>query len=503
MPSRLKAPVLWLLKALRFPGRSRTIVADPLLKMAGKEYNRQRFYGPRKIFCYAPFRSIFVSYDGRVSPCYACRSNASLKETNLEEIWNGPEFRSLRDQLRSGIIPDECSFCRGHLRNGNYASILANKYDHHAAPNKGNPAIVEFELGNECNLECVMCCGELSSSIRARREKKEKVETLVDEHFDRHFDFCLPHLRAAEFTGGDPFLIPVYEKIWTKMATVNSGIDILITTNANTMNERVETLLRSDLRLSFNISIDSLKKEVYEKIRVNANFEKVQENIRRFAAYAHQHHTSIGFLVCPLRLNRYELQDFLPFAKEHGASLSYHVVFKPADLALWTLDSKDLFDLHTHLAPYAIEGSGFIESLNARNYRGLVDLIQVWAEKAVTREAALEQKNNDIAAQMDNAKQRFWKQLGELVAEEDLHHHFSRTTFLIQKMGVTHFPELVYLRLAEIPAPEVLRALTQTKDEALIEKLLQYHNDVYYRIFAGDGLSDNDKYERSMKGMEW
>jgi molybdenum cofactor biosynthesis enzyme MoaA len=438
-----------------------------------------------------------------VAPCYACKLEASLKQASLEEIWRGEAFESLRKKFKEGVIPDECSFCRGHLKNGNFASILANKYDHHSAPNKGYPAIVEFELGNQCNLECVMCCGELSSSIRAHREKKDPVESIVDADFAKHFDFCLPHLRAAEFTGGDPFLIPAYDDIWSTLKRVNPKIDILITTNANTMTEKVEKLLASNLRLSFNISIDSLDQAVYEKIRVNADFENVMRNISRFAAYTQSAHTSLGFLVCPMQPNAFELQEFVPFAQKHSASVSYHVVFKPSHLALWTLRSDELNLLHRHLEKFTFKGSDFITRLNARNYQGLVDLIGVWAEKARIREEVSLQRDHEIATLIQEKESLFWNKLASVVEEEDLSHHRARIKALIARMDVPSLPELVYVRLAEIVPEDIVSALNTMNDDALMLKLDQYHNSVYYEWFAGVGLSDNDKYELSMKGLKW
>jgi MoaA/NifB/PqqE/SkfB family radical SAM enzyme len=500
----LKSILLPLLRFINHIRGNKTIVKNAGLEEAGKKYNSQRFYGPQQLFCYAPFRSIFVSYNGKVSPCYACKAEASIKNNSLEEIWNGDVFENLREQFKAGIIPDECSFCRGHLKNENYGSILASKYDHHSEPNKGFPSIVEFELGNKCNLECIMCCGELSSTIRSGRENKSPVESIVDDNFYKQFDFCLPNLRAAEFTGGDPFLIPAYEQIWNQIEKINPGIDILITTNANTMNENVRTLLSKNLRLSFNVSIDSLQKQVYEQIRQNAVFENAIQNIGIFSDYSAKHNTSMGFLVCPLQINRNELPDFIAFADKYNASLSYHVVFKPAELALWTMNSQELKSLHLHLEKFRFKRSDFIGRVNSRNYDGLVSLVKSWSEKAFQREKATLEKTSEIEELISIAKKAFWNKLSAVVNEdEDLQHHVRRIEHLVSVLEVHAFKELVFIKLAEITGPEVLQALNTLKDHELTQKLVQYHNSVYYQLFAGEGLSDNDKYELSMKGLTW
>jgi MoaA/NifB/PqqE/SkfB family radical SAM enzyme len=65
----LKSILLPLLRFINHIRGNKTIVKNAGLEEAGKKYNSQRFYGPQQLFCYAPFRSIFVSYNGRVSPC--------------------------------------------------------------------------------------------------------------------------------------------------------------------------------------------------------------------------------------------------------------------------------------------------------------------------------------------------------------------------------------------------------------------------------------------------
>jgi len=87
--------------------------------------------------------------------------------------------------------------------------------------------------------------------------------------------------------------------------------------------------------------------------------------------------------------------------------------------------------------------------------------------------------------------------------DETLKHHLRRVEHLITLMEVEALRELVFVKLAEIPAQEIEQALQTMKDAELQDKLARYHNSAYYEYFAGEGLSDNDKYELSMKGQLW
>jgi hypothetical protein len=281
-------------------------------------------------------------------------------------------------------------------------------------------------------------------------------------------------------------------------------MELLITTNANTMNDKVRSLLERGLKLSFNISIDSLKKPVYEQIRKNAVFENVMENIGVFADYARKHNTSVGFLICPLTLNRNELPDFIGFAEKYHASLSYHVVFKPASLALWTLPAPELERLSAELKKHLFNGHDFISDINARNYAGLVDLVTVWAARAKQREDAESKRSAELKALIDGAKIKFYAKISAEVSDPEKDSMYKTLADrLIANMDLTDHKDLVFIRLATIPGQQIIDALNNLAEQEMEEKLRQYHNDVYYRFFAGDGLSDNDKYELSMKGMSW
>ena len=122
----------YLLRILRFANNTlgkQLIIKDKQLQDKYLQYNKNRFYGPQKYFCYAPFGSLFISYDGSVSPCYACKTKDSLLDKCLEDIWHGEIFESLRSQFRKGEIPEACIFSKIHIESENYGSILANKYD--------------------------------------------------------------------------------------------------------------------------------------------------------------------------------------------------------------------------------------------------------------------------------------------------------------------------------------------------------------------------------------
>jgi MoaA/NifB/PqqE/SkfB family radical SAM enzyme len=66
---------------------------------------------------------------------------------------------------------------------------------------------------------------------------------------------------------------------------INPKCLIMVQTNGMVLNERIKNLL-SRGNFQIGVSIDSLKKEVYETIRPHGKLERVMENINYFSEYS-------------------------------------------------------------------------------------------------------------------------------------------------------------------------------------------------------------------------
>lgn len=463
---------------------------DKQLQVLNKEYNNQRFYGPQKYFCYAPFGSLFISYSGKVSPCYACNINESMEHKSILEIWNGDAFQSLRNDISRGIIPEACSFCSNHFESEDYGSILANKYDHYLMSATGLPVIAELELSNQCNLECVMCTGSLSSAIRKNRENLPAVISKLPENFVEQFQPILKHLKSLELTGGDPFLINIYFDILHLAETINPKIDVLITTNANTFNTNTELLLQKKLKLSFNVSIDSLVESTYSEIRRNGSLKTALKNIEIFSRYTQEHNTSLGFLICPLKENWKELPNFVEFANKRGATLSYHVVFKPAEHALWSLSSVELEKISNYLKSFHFKGYNFTSNINIKSYDSLVHLIDSWYNKAILREENMVVLLSKMELDINSARTI----LVDKINDADL---FAKIEESISKTEIKEYLGLIYIALSKKNKEELVEGLSLYTQSELNEKLKLYYNEVYSLYFYSLKYSDNDKYKNN------
>ncbi len=414
LPEWMKRISIWLFKTMRrlqfkvFGKKTIENCSD------SQEFNRnysqfqlQRRYGPLKHFCYAPYTSMFFSLHGKMAPCYATYGDNSdvYGASSIRDSWFRGGFEKIRNEHRHCDFGSNCGFCNNLFVNRAYGSMLMQKYEHYAFSKSKYPVIMEFELSNRCNLECIMCDSNLSSSISKANHCETKPDNFYGEAFIEELREFIPYLRMAEFTGGDPFLIEVYYRIWDMIIELNPNCEILITTNANTMSDRIRNLMTRTKHLHFNVSVDAATKEVYEKIRINGSFEKAMANIAIFNEYCKKNKTSINLLVCPLTVNSRELPELIELGNSLDAGVFFHTVVKPENLSLKFAGANYLDELIQHLGKYNFPHKSWNQRVNYNNYQNLICLIEIWRDEAIEIEKKLnspEQKNESISQALYN-----------------------------------------------------------------------------------------------------
>lgn len=274
---------------------------DPINRKLFKQYNAFRTNGAKPIFCYLPYNSLTFSFGGQV---FVCSYNRDIDlgrypANTIDEIWNGEEARKLREHMYYNDLNYGCRHCKFFFEKGKFSNLRPLVFDKYFQNTEAQfPRVFEFELSNECNLECQMCHGEVSSSIRKNREKLPPLPNVYDDAFVTQLEKYIPHLKEAKFYGGEPFLIPIYYKIWDRIKELNPSLDLFVITNGTHWNSKIEKLI-SELNFDVAISIDAFDKEKVERIRKNVVYEKLIDNIHRFSEACNRkgRHLSLSFTV--------------------------------------------------------------------------------------------------------------------------------------------------------------------------------------------------------------
>lgn len=307
------------------------------------DYNNQRAIEHRAKACWAPEKSMFIALKGLIYTCCYNKTYALGKypEQSLKEIWFSQKREKLSKHLQENDFSLGCQNCLRIIDAGNFQGLPAKNFDHLPLSDAGYPTKIDFELSNECNLECIMCRGEFSSAIRKNREKLPPIEQPYGEDFLSEIEEFIPHLKKSHFLGGEPFLIPIYEELWEKIHSINPQVEISVQTNATILTNRIKERLDS-MRFNIAVSIDSIDEENYESIRKNGRFNKVIENIHYLREYCQKSGTDFTLSYCPMPQNWKELEQITAFANELDCKIYFNKVDFPRSCSFQSLEKPEL-----------------------------------------------------------------------------------------------------------------------------------------------------------------
>lgn len=300
--------------------------------------------------CVAPDINLHFLPDGEVRAC--SRSTLMLgrwPHQTVREIWDGWWRGEVRRRLAVGDFSAGCQGCGREFDLESRAGSIAAAFDQ--APGGATartevpvwPLRFDFMLSNICNLQCVQCNGEFSSSIRRHRERRPPLTSPYDEAFVDQLEEFLPHLEGAQFAGGEPFLVPINFAIWERIARVAPELNCTIITNGVRLTDKAEAALDS-IRAHFVVSMDSLDPIRGAALRVGSDIDEVVRNVERFRSYAARRGTTVGINACIMRENVDDLVPLGLFAEERGILLNIVPVREPASVSLAAASLGELDD---------------------------------------------------------------------------------------------------------------------------------------------------------------
>lgn len=323
--------------------------------------------------------------DGDIRAC--CRNSiplGNITEQRLPEIWEGARRAEMRRRLGIGETPEGCANCASEIaaegRRGSYPEVFDYWVDRlHAADRSPMwPTRLELNLSNHCNLQCSQCSGDLSSAIRIHREGRPALPQVYDDQFFDDLRLFLPHLRHANFAGGEPFLGAENFRVWEMIAETVPDLDCTINTNATQWNRRIEQVLDRG-RFSFIFSLDGITKPTYESIRVGADLDEVLTNIERFRAYAALNGTDVNINHCLMPQNHHEFGQLLLYAEHRSIQVNCSVVRTPRECSIAYLPQDEIRSIHRTLK---LQEHDLLPQLrlNASTWLSEVRRIGVWAK---------------------------------------------------------------------------------------------------------------------------
>lgn len=291
---------------------------------------------------------MYLDQHGNVRAC--CMNDRHLlgnvTEASLAALWHGEGAQRLRRAMEADDLSVGCDFCGDHVDRGRPDLAYSQWFDAFAfeGPEPAWPKQLELSLTNTCNLRCVMCNGEWSSSIRSQVEHRPPLAAVYDDAFFEGLRPFLPHLERIKFYGGEPFLASETLRVMDLLVEEGLTTRCHATTNGTQWTPRVERIL-SMLPVDVAISLDAATQETYEAIRRGSSWVQVRRNLDRFLEWSHRRETWVSLTFCLMTVNWHEFGDFCRMADELGVDATVNAVSQPDHLSLYRASVAELTEV--------------------------------------------------------------------------------------------------------------------------------------------------------------
>lgn len=254
---------------------------------------KQKFqlFKQSKNFCSAPWNLLYVWTDGSVKTCTKGLQNlGNIQVENLDGILNNLQSNTIKQKMLDDHVVDNCRKCiklenegtggkkYKHLRNLYNEMFKFQDVDYDS--NNFKLGALDLHWSSTCNLKCVTCWAQQSSSIA--QEQNLPVQHTPSTIAYPLIDWIVENqqtLKEVYLSGGEPSLIKYNLYLLEKL---EKRPDLLIRVNSNLTWDKNNKIIQEILRFPnvlFTCSSDGIGKK-FNYIRRGADWSVFEQNIK-------------------------------------------------------------------------------------------------------------------------------------------------------------------------------------------------------------------------------
>ena len=241
----------------------------------------KQYRQPGQTFCPYLFLHYHLDTDKATKLCCNAIGNINGKKISFDDSI----YRTLREKSLNGEKLKACKKCYQAEENG-YTSLrqrciddLTDRADtlfSQVEKHKNNQSILplwyDLRISNNCNLTCIMC-GPNYSSTWAKELGNEDIfltqETDIEINKDTY---------KIQLAGGEPFMIKKFATMLSKIS--NTDCEIVVNTNATIITKPLLDQLKRFKNVWIVLSLDGYG-ELNNNIRRGSNWNTIVNNIKR------------------------------------------------------------------------------------------------------------------------------------------------------------------------------------------------------------------------------
>jgi len=302
------------------------------------------------IFCPFPFSHTNISTTGSYQIC-CLHQTPKDHVININEypisFWNNSQYVN---DVKNSFLQEKkhpgCSECWQNETKGAQSfrqRVLQEHSIFKIDKNTNKLTTLEIQLGNLCNLTCLMCDEESSSAILSENIRlgvniyPQKKFSWNDKSFDHLYDILSSGLKMVSIRGGETLY---NKKLLTLMQTlpeeICANIVLHITTNATIWNKEWETVIKKFKLVRFMFSIDATDK-LYEYIRFPSTWKNVESNIKEISKLKNVK----PMVHCVVQnLNIGKMLDLIIWCQQEKIYLECYSLVQPYYLTIYNLPTE-------------------------------------------------------------------------------------------------------------------------------------------------------------------
>ena len=288
----------------------------------------------KKHFCYEFYKNLAIWSDNSqltYAPCchFQGPQFAQATQFNLQEAWNHPQRKIYKISAETDTPVLGCEVCYNSEKAGLpsrrqgtfhlYESFLNNS----TLDDSQGPIAIDYSIGNLCNLKCIICSPESSTSWISDHVKlyNETDQTKYKKYNQLEIvdPSLLKNLKYIHFHGGgEPLMGDHHKNLLLQIKQTKGLRDVRVSYNTNAtfrVSKEVLDLWAECQLVELYFSIDDIG-DRFEYQRTNANWHQVLETLEWFRANMPVNH--LFYISCTYSyLNILYLDEILKWKNQH------------------------------------------------------------------------------------------------------------------------------------------------------------------------------------------
>lgn len=243
-----------------------------------------------KRFCIAPWSSVVLKTTGQLGPCCAYPTHNTINDMSIKEYYNSDFNKELKQKMLNG---EEVAGCHDCYQSDNlYGSSLRTKTNDLAHGSFEDYKLLDFpidfelQISNICNIKCLTCRPEDSSSFLTENkilkisDQSNKNYQLSDRKLDQLFNDINKHeINMLDLRGGESMLVPNIKRRLNDLSGVND-IELRIQTNGTVWDDEWFDIFEKFREVNVMVSIDAYGDDNHY-VRFPASWTNIENTINK------------------------------------------------------------------------------------------------------------------------------------------------------------------------------------------------------------------------------